>query len=116
MRLHELPLVCARLTCASDLETWAAIASFVMRASGLQTLVMCQFEGEVEHDEDGGGGGGGVGGGAVRNRRMLEWKSMAGVDGTGAEECARAAAGCLLLRGGAMETIVWRGDVDGWRL
>jgi hypothetical protein len=114
MRLHELPLVCARLTFASDLETWATIASFVMRARGLVTLVMCQFQGDVGHDDDVGGGGGG--GGGVHDRRMLEWKAMAGVDGTGAEECARAAAGCLLLRGGAMETIVWRGHVDGWRL
>jgi hypothetical protein len=58
MRLHELPLVCARLTFASDLETLAAIASFVMRARGLLMLVMCQFEGDIEHDDHCGGGGG----------------------------------------------------------
>jgi hypothetical protein len=108
MCLHELPLVCVRLTCASGLETWASVASFVVRSRGLQSLVMCQCEGSLDDDDDDNGGG--------DDRQALPWNAMAGADGTGAEECARAVLCCLRMRGGAMETIVWRGEVDGWRL
>jgi hypothetical protein len=107
MRLHELPLVCARLTCASDLETWASMATFVVRARGLQSLVICQCEGVMHCGDDGGGGDGHT----AEERIML-----AGVDGAGAEECARAAASCLRMRGGALETIVWGREGGGWRL
>jgi hypothetical protein len=106
MCLHELPLVCARLTCASGLETWASVASFVMQSRRLQSLVMCQCEGVFDDDVDGGGD----------SRQALAWNAEAGADGAGAEECARAVASCLRMRGGAMETIVWRGELDGWRL
>ena len=32
LRLHELPLVCARLTCGGDHDTWVCVASFVLCA------------------------------------------------------------------------------------
>lgn len=113
MRLHELPLVCARLTCAGDLETWASMACFVVRARGLQSLVMCQCEGVLRYGDDGGGGDGHT---AAERIILAGVEMLAGVDGAGAEECARAAASCLRMRGGALETIVWGRGGEGWRL
>ena len=104
MRMHELPLVCARLTCGSDLDTWVGVASFVMCAHRLQSLTICQIEGAVEdrycHNDE----------------RILPWIPVTGADGKGAQECERATASCLRMRGGVMETIVWNDARDGWRL
>jgi hypothetical protein len=101
MRMHELPLVCARLTCASDLDTWVGIASFVMCAGRLQSLTIFQLEGAPEDHDD---------------EQMLLWMPATGADGEGAQECARAAASCLRKRGGVLETVVWKDARDGWRL
>jgi hypothetical protein len=104
MRMHELPLVCARLTCGSDLGTWVGVASFVMCAHRLQLLIICQIEGAVEDRYN------------HNDERMLPWMPATGADGEGAQECKRAAASCLRMRGGVMETIVWNDARDGWRL
>ncbi len=104
MRMHELPLACARLTCGADLDTWVGVASFVMSAQRLQSLTICQIEGVDEdrycHTDD----------------QMLPWMPVTGADGEGAQECERAAASCLRMRGGVMETIVWNDARDVWRL
>jgi hypothetical protein len=105
MRLHELPLVHARLSCSSDLESWVCLASFVVCARRLKLLVICHSSTEA------------INCGAENNdAQMIGWMSVMGVDGAGAQECARAAAACLRARGGTMETLVWRGYLDGWRL
>ena len=98
LRLHELPLVRARLTCNSDLNTWVCVASFALCARGLQSLVMF-VSGDDDDDDD---------------ERLLHQPKA--VDGAGAEECARAAASCLRMRGGSLETIVWSDARDSWRL
>ena len=107
MRMHELPLVCARLTCGADLDTWVGVASFVMCAPRLQSLAICQIEGVDEdrycHI-------------IIYDNQMLPWMPATGADGEGAQECERAAASCLRMRGGVMETIVWNDARDGWRL
>ena len=104
MRLHELPLVCARLTCGSDLNTWVCISSFVICAQRLKSLIICQCEGTFHdnyHHDD---------------KPMLSQIPIRGADGSGAGECARTAENCLRQRGGAMEIICWRDAQDDWRL
>jgi hypothetical protein len=105
LRLHELPLVYARLTCSSDLESWVCLASFVVCARGLKSLVICHSSAAAidcgTEDED---------------WQRIEWTPVMGADGAGAKECARAAARCLRARGGTMEALVWRGNQDVWRL
>ena len=98
LRLHELPLARARLTCNSDLNTWVCVASFALCARGLQSLVMVACD-DIEANDD---------------ERLLQQPKF--VDGAGAEECARAAACCLRMRGGSLETIVWSDECDSWRL
>jgi hypothetical protein len=104
MRLHELPLACARLTCGSDLDTWASILSFVISARRLNSLTICQCDETYDDDY------------YSDEMLMLPRIPMTGADGTGAEECARDAEICLRMRGGAMETIAWRNARDSWRL
>ena len=101
LRLHELPLVCARLTCGGDHDTWVCVASFALCARALHTLVIVACDGEG--DEDAGEGEG-----------LLEEGEVGG--GAGAEECARAVQACLRMRGGGLQMMVWSEERDGWRL
>jgi hypothetical protein len=99
MRLHESPLVCARLTCADDLHTWLCVASFVVCARGLHSLVLFPSRAAIDDDD-----------GPIHSRELI------GINGVGAEECARVAARCLKMRGGALETVVWNEERDLWRI
>ncbi len=99
-QLHELPLVHARLSCSNDFDAWAFMASFVLCARTLLSLVIFKFD-DADSDSDGEG-------------QSSMQRNVSG--GMGAKDCKNMVAGCLNMRGGSLRMAAWIDERDSWRL